>query len=274
MNIGNKIRALRIQRGLTQKQLAGELITRNMLSQIENGTALPSIGSLLYIAERLDVSPAYFFDESERPQGESESMLCSLYNEGEYEKCISAGSALPSSESGNILAQCYLNIAVNDFMQMKYRAARESLLLAKEQCESAADITDTVYNIVMSLLRLPDVGADADYDELSTELLPSSRAMASDFYLYMLSNATSCKDTGELNRNAIYGLHIAARADMSADRYEDAILTLRAAEAHITPQTPPALSYMIYDDIELCFLRTDNYKEAYEISRKKHAILK
>ena len=91
MNIGKKIRSRRLQRGMTQRELAGEEITRNMLSRIENGAALPSIGSLLYLAERLEVSPAYFFDDSEKPQSEVESTLCSLYNEGEYEKCISAG---------------------------------------------------------------------------------------------------------------------------------------------------------------------------------------
>ena len=111
MNIGKKIRSLRMQRGMTQRELAGDMITRNMLSSIENGAAMPSISSLLYIAERLDVSPAYFFDDSEKPQSEIESILCSLYNEGEYEKCISIGSSLPASSSGNIPA---LNITLSN----------------------------------------------------------------------------------------------------------------------------------------------------------------
>ena len=39
MNIGQKIKSLRIAKMLTQNELAGDNITRNMLSRIENGFA-------------------------------------------------------------------------------------------------------------------------------------------------------------------------------------------------------------------------------------------
>ena len=39
MHPGERIRALRLEKKLTQSQLAGDVITRNMLSQIENGQA-------------------------------------------------------------------------------------------------------------------------------------------------------------------------------------------------------------------------------------------
>ena len=41
--IGEKIKALRISKRMTQSELAGDQITRNMLSLIENGSALPSL---------------------------------------------------------------------------------------------------------------------------------------------------------------------------------------------------------------------------------------
>ena len=43
MNIGEKIRKLRNGKLMTQAELAGTQITRNMLSQIESGTAMPSL---------------------------------------------------------------------------------------------------------------------------------------------------------------------------------------------------------------------------------------
>lgn len=55
--LGANIKAARISRGMTQGQLAGEDITRNMLSLIENGSALPSIPTLCAIAERLELTP-------------------------------------------------------------------------------------------------------------------------------------------------------------------------------------------------------------------------
>ena len=57
--LGLKIAYYRKLQGMTQEELAGEHITRNMLSRIENGFALPSLPSLLYISDRLSVPPGY-----------------------------------------------------------------------------------------------------------------------------------------------------------------------------------------------------------------------
>ena len=62
--IGEKIRALRIQKKMTQAELAGSFITRNMLSQIENGVAMPSVPTVLELAKRLDVPASYFFSDA------------------------------------------------------------------------------------------------------------------------------------------------------------------------------------------------------------------
>ena len=50
MKIGEKIKSVRASKMMTQAELAGDGITRNMLSKIENGTALPSLTTLLYFA--------------------------------------------------------------------------------------------------------------------------------------------------------------------------------------------------------------------------------
>lgn len=54
--LGKKIREIRIAKHMTQNDVAGTFITRNMLSQIENGIAYPSIKTLEHIANVLDVS--------------------------------------------------------------------------------------------------------------------------------------------------------------------------------------------------------------------------
>ena len=59
--LGAKIRELRLRRGMTQKELAGERISRNMLSLIESGSASPSVATLCYLAERLDTPVGAFF---------------------------------------------------------------------------------------------------------------------------------------------------------------------------------------------------------------------
>lgn len=63
MELGKRLKAARLEAGLSQRQLCGEVITRNMLSQIENGAARPSMDTLLYLADRLGKPVAYFLDE-------------------------------------------------------------------------------------------------------------------------------------------------------------------------------------------------------------------
>ena len=63
MTLGEKIKAARLEAGLSQRQLCGDEITRNMLSQIENGSANPSMSTLRYLAEKLGKSPGYFLQE-------------------------------------------------------------------------------------------------------------------------------------------------------------------------------------------------------------------
>ena len=65
MNLGEKIKNARISKKITQSALAGDKITRNMLSQIENGKATPSLETLSYIAGELNLPIAYFFSEND-----------------------------------------------------------------------------------------------------------------------------------------------------------------------------------------------------------------
>lgn len=63
MELGKKIRQARLERGLSQRQLCGDVITRNMLSQIENGSANPSMATLQYLAGQLGKPISYFLQE-------------------------------------------------------------------------------------------------------------------------------------------------------------------------------------------------------------------
>lgn len=63
MELGEKIKQARLEAGLSQRQLCGDVITRNMLSQIENGAARPSMETLKYLAGRLGKGVGFFLDE-------------------------------------------------------------------------------------------------------------------------------------------------------------------------------------------------------------------
>ena len=63
MDLGQRIRQARLDAGLSQRELCGDQITRNMLSQIENGTAHPSMETLTYLAQELGRPVSFFLEE-------------------------------------------------------------------------------------------------------------------------------------------------------------------------------------------------------------------
>ncbi|MBU5451911.1 helix-turn-helix domain-containing protein [Pseudoflavonifractor sp. MSJ-30] len=64
MEMGQLLRQARQEAGLSQRALCGDRITRNMLSQIENGTARPSMATLQYLADALGKPVSYFLGET------------------------------------------------------------------------------------------------------------------------------------------------------------------------------------------------------------------
>ena len=74
--LGEKIRQARLEQGLSQRQLCGTEITRNMLSQIESGKARPSMQTLTYLAQTLGKPVSFFLEEQvEVPEQPAQSVL-------------------------------------------------------------------------------------------------------------------------------------------------------------------------------------------------------
>ncbi|MGF9769885.1 helix-turn-helix domain-containing protein [Bacillus albus] len=63
--LGEKIKALRKEKKLTQTELAGSELTKSMLSQIENGKATPSMKTLQYIAEKLECETSFLLEDDD-----------------------------------------------------------------------------------------------------------------------------------------------------------------------------------------------------------------
>ncbi len=68
MELGQRIKAARLEAGLSQRQLCADTITRNMLSQIENGSAKPSMTTLTVLAQRLGKPVGYFLNDGDFSQ--------------------------------------------------------------------------------------------------------------------------------------------------------------------------------------------------------------
>lgn len=63
MTLGEKIKKARLDRHMTQRDVVGSYITRNMLSKIENNSATPSMKTLEFLAAQLNLPISYFVSE-------------------------------------------------------------------------------------------------------------------------------------------------------------------------------------------------------------------
>ena len=81
MTLGQRILQARLEAGLSQRELAGEEITRNMLSGLEHDTANPSLSTLRYLAKRLGKPLSWLLGED----GPSEAVAA--FEAGDYRRC-------------------------------------------------------------------------------------------------------------------------------------------------------------------------------------------
>ena len=75
MEMGERIKAARLEKGLSQRQLCGEYMTRNMLSLIENGAARPSMDTLEFLAKQLGKTVSFFLEEQAVTSPDMEAMI-------------------------------------------------------------------------------------------------------------------------------------------------------------------------------------------------------
>lgn len=81
MTMGQRILQARLEAGLSQRELAGEEITRNMLSSLEHDAANPSVSTLRYLSARLGRPISYFLGE------DGGSAAAEAFARGEYRRC-------------------------------------------------------------------------------------------------------------------------------------------------------------------------------------------
>ena len=127
VELGKRIKEARLARKMTQADVVGDFITRNMLSQIESGVANPSVKTLTYLAKVLQLPVNYLlpdeletFDDSENAVNkdfEALNKMKNAYKRGDYAQAVE--TALPfcgadsviSDEANAVLARAYLEMA-------------------------------------------------------------------------------------------------------------------------------------------------------------------
>ena len=104
MTLGELLRQARLEAGMSQRELCGETITRNMLSQIENGSARPSMDTLRYLASRLGKPVGYFLEEEVgSPEEAAVEKARKAYAEGNYAAALELVRNIQNREEGKLI---------------------------------------------------------------------------------------------------------------------------------------------------------------------------
>lgn len=123
--LGKRLKEARLAKKMTQSDVVGTFITRNMLSQIESGAASPSLRTLEYLANTLELPIHYLVSQEEfsetiqtsinRKQNDESDFLKykTAYIEGNYDYVIKQACALDAEslfydERTALLARAYL----------------------------------------------------------------------------------------------------------------------------------------------------------------------
>lgn len=285
MNIGEKIKKLRTDKFMTQSELAGSEITRNMLSRIENGAAQPSLDTLRYIASRLSVSPGFLLSggEDERMYIKHNDIksIKTAYLSGDYRICRDIclkSSSIDDDEVQLILAECTLSIAVEEFCAGALRSSCEYFDLAIEAC--AGTIYDTGHIAAIAAMyfkymrRISATLSSECIDEMSAPIYASLNDRFCVYACEFLDESENVRSIVEnkSDMSSAYGLHIDAIKHMKTGDYRyayDCLHSILISDGRI----PDPMLYFVFCDLEICCKEIEDFKGAYEYSIDKMELL-
>lgn len=264
MTLGEKLRQARYEAGMTQRQLCGERITRNMLSQIENGSAHPSMQTLQYLAEQLGKPLSWFLDEESAvsPNRQCMEHARTAYDHGQPAEVLDALSSYREpdpvfdreKELLQILAR--IDLAQTAMEQGRYPYARELLELAGEQGRQAAYYTAELENRRLQLLaqvpgtRVQLPGLDLDL------LIHAGAAVTNGDWDQARSFLEAVQDKAHPRWNLLRGeIYWQERSYIAAKN------CYHAAEARYPKETAHRL--------EQCYRELGDFKRAYEYACKQ-----
>ena len=286
MTIGEKIKKLRNGLGMTQAALCGDYITRNMLSQIENGIAKPSIDTVTYIADKLGVPAGFLLTDTDDLLA-FQKLTCidtlrDLYTEKKYFECAQICERLPGcdDEIALILSNCYLNIGKEHLQNGNIRAAENALnasLIFSDKTVYASDDVRRKAGIYLSMIdafRKKNTVTDV------LEAFQSSTSSDNDYDYLMYLNILKLIDDQKSEyaakifdsvrvKNVLYRMHINARLSASALNFERARELLLGALNGEDERPDPILKYRLLGDLEQVCKALSDYETAYNASIQK-----
>lgn len=267
MELGEKLRLARQAAGLSQRQLCGDVITRNMLSQIEHGTAKPSMATLQYLASRLEKPVSFFLEEGLEVSPNQRLMAHArrACAEGNWEE---ARLVLTGFQQPDALFETEYRYRYGDATLHCAQSAiqSEKIIYARELLTDASALTEPFPELERRRILL--LGSIAKHDladlcrllpNLDEELFLRARGALEEAQWdrgLALLDAMERQDTPD--RYLLQG-----RLLMGKKAYEAAATQLEKAEGAYPVETVPLLEH--------CYRELGDYKLAYQYACKQRA---
>ena len=251
MTLGEKLKQARLETGLSQRQLCGSRMTRNMLSQLENGSARPSMATLEYLAGQLGKPISWFLEDAvpvspDLPALEAARIALAKRDLSGLRTALD-GMHTASEERQLLEFLWFVNMGEQALQENRLPYARELLRKALET-EGLYITAPLLYRcrVLLGLAEDPSL-LMSDDDPL---LVRASQAATPERQLEILA---ACD-----HKNAPRWVLISAEALFAMQRYQEAKELYR--------QLP--LSKKICSRLEDCCRELDDYKGAYDYARQ------
>ncbi len=182
--LGKRLKAARLAKKMTQSDVVGTFITRNMLSQIESGTATPSMKTLEYLAGVLEIP----MDRLLSGQSESVSLVTGtssvlhqakvLYQKEDYETLL-----LLEDENGEFL----------DELQALQTMSHLALAKAQATSEEPEDWQKALSH-ARKAVKLSECGiyANETHGAAATALVADIARLLSEYYSNLAQGSLPC----------------------------------------------------------------------------------
>ena len=278
MTVGEKIRGRRHELGLTQREVAGDAVTRNLICRIERGDCLPSLDTLHAVAKALSVSVAYLVSEDDDyavfAVSEALPAIRRAYAAGHYADCLTEIGKLPpdavADEAAYFAAAAALGLAERALGDGNLKKIPEYVGRAKEYAEKTVLPTEWLL-ARCELCRAVAKSPETPRWEIRREeyLKNAERAIGYDAFLYL------SEDEGIVCGREAFNLHRQARGLVAQRRYREALdLLLSLEEKKSTGELDPYFLYRVYTDTETCYRELGDFEMAYRYSTKRVSLLR
>lgn len=278
-NIGLRIREARVRKKMTQNSLCGTELTRNHLSLIESGKSLPSVKTICYIADRLEIPVGYLFSDDENEEARFTSFFAideirGAFFDRDYTRTIALCETIPEKLRGDEILYLYARAqfasAISSAERLDITGAIGFIRKAAENADGCSYLqrdfiaATKYYELLFTSLGSADIPFSlTDIHEISS-YVPAELVM----YMQMTAGMPFSDSFFTYSRHR---QHAEAKVLMSAGDMRHAFALL--LELSELTSLPYYMKYRVYDDLEKCAEEIGEYKVAYSAARSKLELL-